>query len=121
MMRWIPSEALMPRVSVPWKIWRRSRYIRRPSFRRDQQGYKGESLLDYIKEFRSLVFLDESNRLLERGETVEKEYRQSFENRMEKGQIAERSDGRDLLPVTVILASSLNQMRGAALSDAGGY
>ena len=33
----------------------------------DQQGYKGESLLDYIKEFRSLVFLDESNRLLERG------------------------------------------------------
>ena len=36
----------------------------------DQQGYKGESLLDYIKEFRSLVFLDESNRLLERGDDV---------------------------------------------------
>ena len=80
----------------------------------DQQGYKGESLLDYIKGFRSLVFLDESNRLLERGETVEKEYRQSFENRMEKGQIAK--DQPEEIIACEVIWHKLNQMRGAALS-----
>lgn len=48
---------------------------------------EGVSLLSYIQEFRSLVFLDEVNRLFEQGETVEKEYRQNYENRMDKGQI----------------------------------
>ena len=39
---------------------------------------QGVSLLAYIQNFASVLFLDESNRLLERGETVEKEYRQNF-------------------------------------------
>lgn len=53
----------------------------------EEHHCEGVSLLDYMKQFRSLVFLDEGIRLLERGETVEKEYLQNFENRMEKGQI----------------------------------
>lgn len=31
-----------PRVSVPWKIWRRSRYIQRPSFRQISRDTKGK-------------------------------------------------------------------------------
>ena len=80
----------------------------------DQQGCKGESLLDYIREFQSLVFLDESNRLLERGETVENEYRQSFENRVEKGQISK--DQPEEIIACEVIWHKLNQMRGAALS-----
>ena len=52
-----------------------------------QEDGKGVSLLEYIRQFDSLVFLDEVNRLAECGETVEKEYRQNYENRLEKGQI----------------------------------
>lgn len=73
---------------------------------------KGVSLLDYVKSFQSLVFLDEGNRLLERGETVEKEYRQNYENRMEKGQIAKDQE-EEIFPCDVILYR-LNRMRGAA-------
>ena len=65
------------------------------AIRQISRDTKGRVCWIISKQFRSLVFLDESNRLLERGETVEKEYRQSFENRMEKGQIAERSAGGD--------------------------
>ena len=95
MMRWIPSEALMPRVKAFHENLEEITLYPAAELSPDQQGYKGESLLDYIKEFRSLVFLDESNRLLERGETVEKEYRQSFENRDGKGTDCKRSAGGD--------------------------
>ncbi len=50
-----------------------------------EQKLEGVSLLSYIDGFDSVVFLDEVNRLIECGETVEKEYRQNYENQMEKG------------------------------------
>lgn len=74
---------------------------------------EGVSLLDYVERFQSLVFLDECNRLLERGETVEKEYRQNYENRLEKGQIQE-DQGQEIFSCEEIL-HRLNRMRGAAL------
>lgn len=43
------------------------------------------SFLDYFPEEKSVIFLDESNRLTEKGEAVEEEYRQSRMHREEKG------------------------------------
>ena len=80
----------------------------------EEHHCEGVSLLDYMKQFRSLVFLDEGIRLLERGETVEKEYLQNFENRMEKGQI-QKNQKKEIFSCTEIL-HRLNHMRGAALA-----
>lgn len=74
---------------------------------------KGVSLLEYIRQFDSLVFLDEVNRLAECGETVEKEYRQNYENRLEKGQIR-KDQPEEIIPYEQVL-HMLNHMRGAAL------
>lgn len=68
----------------------------------EEHHCEGVSLLDYMKQFRSLVFLDEGVRLLERGETVEKEYLQNFENRMEKGQI-QKNQKKEIFSCTEIL------------------
>ena len=73
----------------------------------------GVSLLEYLKEFHALVFLDEGNRLFERGETVEKEYRQNFENRMEKGQI-KKGQEEEIFPCMQVM-HWLNHMKGAAI------
>lgn len=73
----------------------------------------GVSLLDYVRGPDSLVFLDEVNRLFERGETVEKEYRQNFENRMEKGQIR-KGQGEEIFSCAQVMFW-LSKMRGAAL------
>ena len=43
------------------------------------------SFLDYFPEDKSIIFLDEPNRLTEKGEVVEDEYRQSRMHREEKG------------------------------------
>lgn len=43
------------------------------------------SFLDYFPEERTIIFLDEPNRLTEKGGAVEKEYRQSRMHREEKG------------------------------------
>lgn len=43
------------------------------------------SFLDYFPEERTIIFLDEPNRLTEKGEAVEEEYRQSRMHREEKG------------------------------------
>ena len=43
------------------------------------------SFLEYFPENKTLIFLDEPNRLTERGESVEEEFRQSRERREEKG------------------------------------
>ena len=72
----------------------------------------GVSLLDYVGRYDALIFLDEVNRLFERGETVEKEYRQNFENRMEKGQI-ERGQQEEIFPCGQVMFW-LSRMRGAA-------
>ncbi len=74
---------------------------------------EGVSLLHYIKRFRSLVFLDEVNRLWERGETIEKEYRQNYENRMEKGQIVS-GHGKEIFSCEEVM-HQLSRMRGVAL------
>lgn len=74
----------------------------------------GVSLVDYMEGFRSLVFLDEPNRLSERGETVEKEYRQNYENRLEKGQI-QKGAAEEIFSCESIL-HRLNRMRGAAVA-----
>lgn len=73
----------------------------------------GVSLLEYLKEFHALVFLDEGNRLFERGETVEKEYRQNYENRMEKGQI-KKGQEEEIFPCIQVM-HWLNHMKGAAI------
>jgi len=74
---------------------------------------EGVSLLDYIKGFPSLIFLDEVNRLIECGETVEKEYRQSYENRLERGEL-KKDQPEEIFPCERVLYW-LNHMRGAAL------
>lgn len=74
----------------------------------------GVSLLDYMADFPALVFLDEPNRLIERGETVEKEYRQNYENRLEKGQI-QKNHPEEIFPCESVLRR-LNRMRGAAFA-----
>ena len=43
------------------------------------------SFLDYFPKDRTVVFLDEPNRLLEKGQSVEKEFRESMTSRIEKG------------------------------------
>ncbi len=78
-----------------------------------EHGCQGVSLLDYIGRYRSLVFLDECNRLLERGETVEKEYQENYRNRAEKGQIPEGQKEEIILCAQVF--HQLNQMRGVSL------
>lgn len=74
---------------------------------------KGVCLLDYVRVYDSLVFLDEVNRLFERGETVEKEYRQNFENRMQKGQITP-GQAEEIFPCGQVMYW-LERMQGAAL------
>lgn len=74
---------------------------------------KGVCLLDYVRAYDSLVFLDEVNRLFERGETVEKEYRQNFENRMQKGQITP-GQAEEIFPCGQVM-DWLERMQGAAL------
>ena len=52
----------------------------------ERTGEKGMvSFLDYFPEEKTMIFLDEPNRLSEKGEAVEEEYRQSRERREEKG------------------------------------
>ena len=43
------------------------------------------TFLDYFDPADTLIFLDETNRLLEKGEAVESEFRESMKNRLEKG------------------------------------
>lgn len=45
------------------------------------------SFPDYFDEERTLIFLDEPNRLLESGQAVETEFRESMEHRLEKGYV----------------------------------
>ena len=79
----------------------------------EEQHCEGVSLLDYMKSFSSLVFLDEGGRLLERGETVEKEYMQNYENRMEKGEIP-KNQPKEIFTCAEMV-HRLNHVRGAAL------
>ena len=45
------------------------------------------SLLDYLKKEDSIVFLDETVRTIERGQSTETEFSESMKQRLEKGYI----------------------------------
>lgn len=80
----------------------------------EEHNCKGVSFLNYIKNYEFSVFLDEVNRLIECGETVEKEYRQNYNNRLEKGEI-KKGQAQEIFSYEEIL-HLLNKMRGIALS-----
>lgn len=48
------------------------------------------SFLDYFEPGKSLIFLDEPTRILEKGRTVEKEFEESMANRAAKGEALPR-------------------------------
>ena len=52
-----------------------------------------ESFLDYFDPKRTLIFLDEPNRLLESADAVEQEFRESMEHRLEKGYVLNGQTG----------------------------
>ena len=52
-----------------------------------------ESFLDYFDPKRTLIFLDEPNRLLESADAVELEFRESMEHRLEKGYVLNGQTG----------------------------
>ena len=66
-MRLILSGVLIRRVSVLWKSWKTTIY---PAV--EHTGDKDMvSFLDYFPEKRTIIFLDEPNRLTEKGGAVE--------------------------------------------------
>lgn len=83
----------------------------------EEQHCEGVSLLDYVKFFPSLVFLDEGGRLLERGETVEKEYLQNYENRMEKARFP-RNQPKEIFTCAEMI-HRLNHVRGSSIGNIG--
>ena len=52
-----------------------------------------ESFPDYFDPKRTLIFLDEPNRLLESADAVELEFRESMEHRLEKGYVLNGQTG----------------------------
>ena len=77
------SAALTQRASVLWKIWKKSQFILLWSIRERRHSFP---FLDYFPAQKSVIFLDEPNRLVEKGQAVEEEYRQSRLHRAEKGE-----------------------------------
>lgn len=71
------------------------------------------SLLDYFDRDETIIFLDEPNRIIEKGETVENEFRESMINRIEKGYILPGQ--MDILAGYKETAGRINKFRGAVL------
>ena len=70
------------------------------------------SFADYFPLDKTLLILDEPNRMIEKGQEVEEEFRQSQKNRLEKG---DRPLADNLLFEMDRLCEKLNQFHGAAL------
>ncbi|RDU25112.1 transcription-repair coupling factor [Anaerosacchariphilus polymeriproducens] len=70
--------------------------------------------LEYFKEEETILFLDEPNRIMERGRAVEEEFQESMKNRLEKGYILP-GQMNILYPLKEVLVK-LNDKRGVALS-----
>ena len=70
------------------------------------------SFADYFPQEKTLLILDEPNRIVEKGQEVEEEFRQSQKNRLEKG---DRPLADSLLFEVGRLCRKLNQYHGAAL------
>ena len=81
-MRLILSGVLIRRVSVLWKSGGTYDLSGGGAYR--GQGYGFPSWIIFPEE-RTIIFLDEPNRLTEKGGAVEEEYRQSRMHREEKG------------------------------------
>ena len=71
------------------------------------------SLLDYLKKEDSIVFLDETVRTIERGQSTETEFSESMKQRLEKGYILP-GQMRELFSCKEILAQ-INQRRCVAM------
>lgn len=71
------------------------------------------SFLDYFDRDETIIFLDEPNRIIEKGETVENEFRESMINRIEKGYILPGQ--MDILAGYKETAGRINKFRGAVL------
>ena len=71
------------------------------------------SLLDYLKKEDSIVFLDETVRTIERGQSTETEFSESMKQRLEKGYILP-GQMRELFSYKEILAQ-INQRRCVAM------
>lgn len=69
--------------------------------------------LDYFDRDETIIFLDEPNRIIEKGETVENEFRESMINRIEKGYILPGQ--MDILAGYKETAGRINKFRGAVL------
>jgi transcription-repair coupling factor (superfamily II helicase) len=53
----------------------------------ESSSLKPVSFFDYFKEFKTIIYLDEPNRCVEKAEAVEYEFRESMSGRLEKGYI----------------------------------
>lgn len=71
------------------------------------------SFLDYFKGENAILFLDEPNRIVERGRVVEEEFQESMKNRLEKGYILP-GQMNILYPLKEIL-TKINEKCGASL------
>lgn len=71
------------------------------------------SFLDYFDKAETVIFLDEPNRIIEKGETVENEFRESMINRIEKGYILPGQ--MDILAGYKEIAGRINKFKGAVL------
>lgn len=78
--------------------------------------YKGHnSLLDYFDENETMVVLDEPARLMERGEFIEAEFRDSYEMRLKKGYVL--SGQTNLIYTKEQIMAQIERMHSLALSS----
>lgn len=71
------------------------------------------TFLDYFNSNDTILFLDEPNRILEKGEAVEQEFRESMIHRIEKGYILPGQ--MDILLDHKQIVAKISKMRGLAL------
>lgn len=71
------------------------------------------TFLDYFESNDTILFLDEPNRILEKGEAVEQEFRESMIHRIEKGYILPGQ--MDILLDHKQIVARISKMRGLAL------
>lgn len=76
------------------------------------------TFLDYFDKDNTVIFLDEPNRILEKGEAIENEYRESMVHRIEKGYILPGQ--MDILQGYRQIVGKISKLRGLALCTLDG-
>ncbi|MFA9378238.1 MAG: transcription-repair coupling factor [Lachnotalea sp.] len=76
------------------------------------------TFLDYFDKENTVIFLDEPNRILEKGEAIENEFRESMIHRIEKGYILPGQ--MDILLSYRQIVGKINKIRGLALCTLDG-